>query len=252
MQVDVAFLPKDLATPETSVCIVIDALRASSSIATVFGRGVETVAVAGTIEDARRLHKDMPGSLLCGESGGLPPEGFDLGNSPVEFEHADLGGRTLVLATSNGTRALAAMDTAPAVFVGSLLNRAACAAAALSAMRTLGQVSAVTIVCSGTEFGATFSLEDTVVAGAFVAELFDVAGGAACDFTDRATAALRLWRGYQSDPKQAFLDSRHGRYLAGVGMADDLDACAQIDRYAVAPRLHVTVDGRLLLREGTT
>ncbi|MGD9893031.1 MAG: 2-phosphosulfolactate phosphatase, partial [Dehalococcoidia bacterium] len=214
MQLDVAFLPADLASPETSVCIVIDALRASSSIATVFGRGVESVAVAGTIEDARRLHGDLPGSLLCGESGGLPPDGFDFGNSPVEFAAADLRGRTLVLATSNGTRALAALDTAPVVFVGSLLNRAACTAAALAAIDAIGSVSTMTVVCSGTEFGTTFSLEDTVVAGAFVTWIMTSAAEETHELTDRATAAARLWRGYESDPKQAFLEAKHGRYLA--------------------------------------
>jgi 2-phosphosulfolactate phosphatase len=178
----------------------------------------------------------------------LPPDGFDFGNSPVEFEQIDLRGRTIVLATSNGTRALAALDTAPAVFVGSLPNRAACVTAALTTLATIDEQAALTVVCSGTEFGTTFSLEDTVVAGAYVAEILDRAGGVGCELTDRSTAALRLWRGYESDPKQAFLDSKHGRYVVEIGMADDLDACAQIDRYAVAPRLHVTVDGRLLLK----
>jgi 2-phosphosulfolactate phosphatase len=249
VRIDVAFLPRDLPNPDTSVCIVIDALRASSSIATVFGRGVAMVAVAGTIDEARLLHQDLPDSLLCGEVGGLPPDGFDLGNSPVEFEGIDLHGRTLVLATSNGTRALAALDTAPAVFVGSLLNHTACTNAALSAMATFDEIDTLTVVCSGTELGTTFSLEDTVVAGAFVAQIQATAGEGASELTDRATAALRLWHTYASDPKQAFLDATHGRYLADIGMSDDLDACAQIDRYAVAPRLRVTVDGRLLLRD---
>ena len=245
MRLDVAFLPRDLTTPETSVCIVIDALRASSTIATVFGCGVETVAVAGTIEDARLLHRDMPGSLLCGEAGGLPPEGFDHGNSPVEFKGLDLDGRALVLATSNGTRPLAALDTAPAVYVGSLLNRTACVEAARALMPG---VETLTVVCAGNERGTIFSLEDTVVAGAFVATIQDQATGPVLQFTDRATAALHLWQAYQHDPTRAFLDSTHGRYLVEIGMAADLDACARIDRYPVAPRLRVTVDGRLLLR----
>jgi 2-phosphosulfolactate phosphatase len=246
VRIDVAFLPRELAEPETSVCIVVDALRATSTIATVFGRGVAVVAVAGTVDDARLLHQDMPGSLLCGEVGGLPPAGFDHGNSPVEFESLDLNGRTLVLATSNGTRALAALDTAPVVLTGSLLNRSACVEAALAAA---ADAQTLAVVCSGTELGTAFSLEDTVVAGALVARIRDLAGDAAShELTDRAVAALALWRAYQSDPKQAFLNSTHGRYLVEIGMADDLDACAVIDRYPVAPRLRVTVDGRLLLQ----
>ena len=224
---------------------MIDALRASSTIATVFGRGVGTVAVAGTIEDARLLHRDMPGSLLCGEAGGLPPEGFDHGNSPVEFERLDLAGRSLVLATSNGTRALAALDTARAIFVGSLLNLSACARAALA---TAPGAEAITVVCAGTDLGTSFSLEDTVVAGAFVERILaDAAERRDLSLTDRATTALRLWQSYSGDPRAAFDEAEHGRLLVQIGLREDLDACAAVDRYAVAPRLKVTVDGRLLL-----
>jgi 2-phosphosulfolactate phosphatase len=247
VRLDVGFLPLDVIRPETTVCIVVDALRATSTIATVFGRGVTLVAVAGTIDDARLLHRDMPDSLLCGESGGLPPSGFDHGNSPVEFEGLDLEGRTLVLATSNGTRAFAMLDTAAAVFAGSLLNRTAAVRAALAA---LGDVQTLAVVCSGTEMGTAFSLEDTAVAGALVHQARALAGPDACELTDRAVAALRVWQTYEANPKQAFLDARHGQYLIEIGMAADLDACAQLDCYDVAPRLNVTVDGRLLLRPG--
>jgi 2-phosphosulfolactate phosphatase len=249
VRLDVAFLPRDLAEPETCVCIVIDALRATSTLATVFGRGVEAVAVAETIEDARLLHRDMPGSLLCGEEGGLPPAGFDHGNSPTEFEHLDLAGRRLVLATSNGTRALAALDTARVVFAGSLVNLSACVRAALTATAGIGTLA---VVCSGTELGRAFSLEDTVVAGAFIDCILREAPEAFTDVTDRATAAQRLWQRYADEPRAAFEEARHGRHLITIGMAEDLDACARIDRYGVAPRLQVTVDGRLLLRAEPT
>jgi 2-phosphosulfolactate phosphatase len=102
MRLDVALLPRDCIEPESCICIIVDALRATSTLAVLFGRGASLVAVAGTIEDARLLHGDMPGSLLCGEVGGLPPEGFDFGNSPAEFEETELGGRPLVLATRTG------------------------------------------------------------------------------------------------------------------------------------------------------
>src|SRR5215218_9656692 len=134
VELDVAVLPRDVIEPEGTVCIVIDALRATSTIATVLARGASRVIVAGTIDEARGLREELPDALLCGEVGGLPPKGFDHGNSPVEFEGLDLAGRTLVLATSNGTRALAALDTAPAVYVGSLLNRTACVEAARALM----------------------------------------------------------------------------------------------------------------------
>jgi 2-phosphosulfolactate phosphatase len=261
---DVAFLPADVRQPESSVCIVIDALRASSTIATLFGRGVRDVVVAGEIDEARRLHAGLPGALLCGEEGGLPPAGFDYGNSPVEFDGMNLAGRTVVMATSNGTRALAALAGARAVFVGSLLNLSACARAAAAEATGNGQratsqipaspgsdaaqaqVERITVVCAGTELGTRFSLEDTTVAGAFVERLVRDAGArpwqgekpeGGLRLTDSATAAYRLWRSYPGGARLAFGEATHGQHLVRIGMAADLDFCAQVDRYDVAPRL---------------
>jgi 2-phosphosulfolactate phosphatase len=245
VDLDVAFLPRDVIEPESSVCIVIDALRATSTVATVLARGARQVVVAGTIDEARRLRGDMPEALLCGEAGGLPPEGFDHGNSPVEFEGLDLRGRTLILATSNGTRALSGLRSARAAFTGSLLNLTACAR--LAAMVTTSQGS-LAVVCSGTERGTRFSLEDTVVAGAFVERVVLAPGGGRTVLSDGATAALRLWRSYAERPRAAFDDAVHGRALVRIGMAADLDRCAEIDRYGVVPRLRVE-NGLLTLED---
>jgi len=248
VELDVAVLPRDVIEPEGSVCIVIDALRATSTIATVLARGASRVIVAGTIDEARGLREELPDALLCGEVGGLPPNGFDHGNSPVEFEGLDLAGRTLILATSNGTRALSGLRAARAVYAGSLLNLSACARLAAAVATAHG---ALTVVCSGTELGTRFSLEDTVVAGAFVERLAGASEGGRTTLSDAATAALRLWRGYAERPRAAFDDAVHGRALVRIGMAADLDRCAEVDRYAVAPRLRVE-DGRLVLAADAT
>ena len=243
MLVDVAFLPAEVRQPESSVCIVIDARRASSTIATLFGRGVRDVVVAGEIDEARRLHAALPGALLCGEVGGLPPAGFDYGNSPVEFDQMNLAGRTVVMATSNGTRALAALAEARAVFVGSLLNLSTCVRAARAAATG---AESITVVCAGTELGTRFSLEDTTVAGAFVERLVRDGGDrpwlgeepeGGLSLTDSATAAYRLWRSYPAGARLAFGEATHGRHLVRIGMAADLDFSSHVDRYDVAPRL---------------
>jgi len=247
MQLDVAFLPADVRNVRSSVCIVIDALRATSTLATLFGHGVSEVVVAGTIDEARRIHADLPDALLCGESGGLPPEGFDYGNSPVEFETLDLAGRRVILATSNGTRALAILAGARAVFTGSLLNLTACVGTA----RALAGTDRVTVVCSGIDLGTRFSLEDAVVAGAFIEQLVALTREASSenepDLSDTAITALRLWRSYPAGARRAFEEASHGRILIGLGMSDDLDRCAELNRYHVAPRLTVTDTGLLVL-----
>jgi 2-phosphosulfolactate phosphatase len=146
MRLDVALLPALLPEPATSVCIVVDVLRASSSCVTLLDSGAPSIAVAATVDEARALQSGiMPDALLCGETGGLPPEGFDYGNSPVEFASLNLSGREVVMATSNGTRALARVASAPAVFVGCLLNRAQSCAAALAAALVAG--AGITVVC---------------------------------------------------------------------------------------------------------
>src|SRR5207247_5883456 len=85
MRIDVALLPGQEFENSGSVCIVVDVLRASSSIVTLLECGARPVVAAGNIEEARSLHQRLPSYLLCGERGGLPPVGFDYGNSPAEF-----------------------------------------------------------------------------------------------------------------------------------------------------------------------
>ena len=103
MRLDVALTPNLLADFSGRVCIVVDVLRASSTIVTMLERGAEEVLLAPTIEGARGLHQELPRYLLCGEEGGVPPPGFDYGNSPSEFSAIDLKGQRVILRTSNGT-----------------------------------------------------------------------------------------------------------------------------------------------------
>lgn len=226
------------------VCIVVDALRATSVIATLLARGASAVEVVAEVREA--LASGEAGALVCGERGGLPPPGFDYGNSPAEFSRLDLTGRRVVLCTSNGTKALLRVASAPAVFAGALINGAAVAAAALEEATARG--CGVTIVCAGTELGTALSLEDFFCAGALVAQACDAPID--MDLDDAAQAALHVYNGFSGDAQVAFSAAEHGRRLAKLGLAADLDFCAQPDRYAVAPRAE-WVGGRMLLRAPT-
>lgn len=247
MRIDVALLPALYEHPEQSVCIVVDELRATSTIATMFARGLEEIAVTASVEEARALKAEMPEWLLCGEVGGLPPEGFDHGNSPVEFSTMNLHGQRAIMATSNGTRALVRAAEAPFGLAGSLLNRTTVARAAVEAASRLG--IGITLVCAGTELGRAFSLEDTVACGAIVEAIVAGYPGSLDDLTltDSAMAAYRVWRSYVS-PRLALGEAQHGRLLAHLGLAADLDFCAQDDLYTVAPLLERNADGLLRLR----
>src|SRR5204862_138036 len=109
--------------------LVIDVLRASTSIITALANGAAAVVPVERVEEARARKATLdPGTLLAGERHGDPPEGFDLGNSPREFTPARVCGRTIVLTTSNGTRALLAARPAAAVGVAGFVNATAAAA----------------------------------------------------------------------------------------------------------------------------
>jgi 2-phosphosulfolactate phosphatase len=250
VRIDVALLPALLDRVAGSVCVVVDALRATSTIVTLLARGAEEVAVAATVEEARALRAGpMRDRLLCGEVGGLPPEGFDYGNSPAEFSGLDLRGRRVLLATSNGTRALIRAAEAPVVFAGSLLNAGATARAATAAARRQGLD--IVFLCAGTELGRAFSLEDAGVCGALVEAVvrdgLGLGGREEARLTDGAAAAYRVWRSYPG-ARLLFGEASHGQALARLGLAADLDFCARRDLYDVVPRLVPAAEGAPALR----
>ncbi len=244
MRIDVDLLPGHRSDESRSVCVVVDVLRASSSIVTLIDRGAACVVAAADIEQARHLHERLPGYLLCGEKNGLPPPGFDYGNSPAEFSRLDLSGRPVLLATSNGTCLLAALADMPAVFVGALLNRTAAARAAVEMARE--ERLNITIACSAAYGGSTFVLEDALGAGAIV----DAALGFpdapqpldAARFTrDAFTVAAR-------DLPAAVASSYHARELIEGGLGEDVEYSAQLDVSQVVPVLERAEDRLLVLR----
>lgn len=231
MILDVCFTPVPPARPDRTVCLVIDVLRATSSLATMFARGIEGVLVAETVEEARRLAEADPGVLLCGEERCLPPEGFDYGNSPGEFDGLGLRSKRAIMATTNGTRALAMAAGCRAVYAASMLNVSAAARAAIEAAAP--ERLDIVALCAGT--GGRFALEDAFCAGAVV----DVIERAASDIelADGAKAALRLYRSYDGSTLDALGDASHARLLESIGLGEDVTFCAQRDAFDVTPRL---------------
>jgi len=243
MQIDVALLPGQRFDPARSVCVVVDVLRASSSIVTLLERGAESVVAAGDIEQARKLAERLPGYVLCGEKDGLPPEGFAYGNSPSEFSRLDFAGKSVILATSNGTRILAALAEAPALLVGSLLNRTAVANAAVSIAAERGLDIAV--VCSAAYGGATFVLEDALGAGAIA--------DAALRLPEppRALDAARFARDAfvaAGDTGAAVASAYHAADLVKMGLGEDVAYCGRLDVSSVAPVVNRGEDGVLLIK----
>jgi 2-phosphosulfolactate phosphatase len=241
LQIDVAILPGQRFDPQRSVCVVVDVLRASSSIVTLLERGATRVVAARDTTEARDLHRRLPDYLLCGEEHGLPPKGFDYGNSPSEFSRLDLDGKPVILATSNGTRILAALSEAPALLVGCLLNRSAAATAAVTIAQERGLDIAV--VCSAAYAGSTFVLEDALGAGAIVDAALRLAGPP--DPHDAARFARDAFQVASRDLPAAVASAYHARELAEAGLGEDVAYCSRLDTSTVAPIVERGEDGVL-------
>lgn len=244
IRIDVALLPGQAFNPAENVCVIVDVLRASSSIVTLLERGCESVVAARDTTQARELHESLPGHLLCGEEGGLPPSGFDYGNSPSEFSRLDLSGTHAILATSNGTRVLAtAAADAPVVMVGCLLNRAAAALTAVAIARERGL--GVVIVSSAAHGGGKFVLEDALGAGAIAEAALNLPD---TDGADAARFAANAFQVAANDIEAAVRSAYHSRELIDEGLGDDVAYCARLDVSNVAPILDRGEDGLLQLR----
>jgi 2-phosphosulfolactate phosphatase len=211
--------------------LVVDVLRASTTIITALGNGCEAVVPVRDPDDARRRAgaRDV---LLAGERRGEPIPGFDLGNSPVEVTGERVRGKTVVFTTSNGTRALLAARGARAIGVAALVNLSA---AADWARRGGGDV---VIVCAGER--GTRSLEDLVCAGLLAERLAGGIPGAV--LTDAASEAVALARRYGAEVGRLREDSSWARHLASSGRAHDVAACLVLDTTALVPVMVGGVD----------
>jgi 2-phosphosulfolactate phosphatase len=212
MGVNVVFTP-DGAAP-AGVGIVVDVLRATSTIAQALASGYERVLCCAEIAEALALRAELPDSLLGGERKAIRVEGFDVGASPREF--LEPRARTLILSTTNGTRAI--LETArhcERVLLGSLLN--------LSAVAGAAEGDDVVVVCAGFQGG--FALDDAYCAGRIVALLQG-------ERTHAATATELLAHAFSSA-----LDGLNARTYGPPGLEDDIAYCAQEDLLAAVPEL---------------
>jgi 2-phosphosulfolactate phosphatase len=214
MRVHVAFTPDEVAS--APVGIVVDVLRATSTMAQALAAGYERVLCAAEIEEARKLRVELEDSVVGGERNAVRIEGFDVGASPREFLEPRAG--TLILSTTNGTRTiLAAAARCDEVLLGSLLNLGAVARAAAER----GQD--VAILCAG--FQGAFALDDAYCAGRIVQRLD-------ADRSDAAIAAELVAGSFPSA-----LEALNARTYGPPGLEEDIVFCSREDVLDVVPRL---------------
>lgn len=210
------------------VVVVVDVLRASSSIIVALAQGAEGIIPVKTVREAREICKKHPSFVLAGERRGIQPPGFDYGNSPVAFSRVNLDVKCLVLTTTSGTMAIAQAKGAKHVLIGAFLNARSVAESAFRMAAEEG--CGITLALSGKRGG--FSLEDFLGAGAIV----DYFPGDIVP-SDAAQAAFLAYR----EAKDSLLDvvkrGSHGKYLASIGFEEDIDLCTQLSKYSIVPYL---------------
>ena len=218
VRVHVAFTPAEAAEAPTG--LVVDVLRATSTIAQALGSGYGRVLCCAEVEEARTLRDAEGSGVLAGERLCVRIPGFDRGNSPREF--TDGNGETVILSTTNGTRAIvAAAARCERVYAACLLNLDAAVAAARANRED------VAIFCAGVE--GELALDDAYAAGRLVEAL-------GSDGTDAAAAAARIARSFDS-AYGGLAASRSARNLFDVALDDDVAWCARESVLDVVPRL---------------
>lgn len=219
MRVAVQLLPGREPVPPDSTAVVIDVIRATTSLTVAFANGAARVIPAATLDAARDLAAHIPGALLCGERQGRIVPGFDLGNSPPEYTRERVGGRTLVFASTNGAPALVHAAPARERLLASFVNVSA-------VVGRLERAARVTLVCSG-QVGR-FAIEDTACAGWIARALRD--RGARLE-GDAAALAAQLAPASAEDVHALVQGGIGGRDLRRLGgeFARDVEFCAALD-----------------------
>ncbi len=214
-----------------SVCIIIDLLRASTTITHALAAGADRVLPCLEPAEALALRDRLGGdALLGGERGGLRIEGFDLGNAPAEYTPDRVSGRTVIFTTTNGTRAALHARPAAAILVGCLAN--------LSALveYLAGRPEPIHLIAAGTR--GVITMEDCLCAG-LIAHRLTAAGHPLGD-DDPVRIAIELAQRTGEDPGRILATlraSRGGRNLARLGFDADIEACARIDTHSTVPAL---------------
>jgi 2-phosphosulfolactate phosphatase len=227
MKVDVVFLPSALKPDHMNgkAVAVFDVLRATTSMTAAVSNGIREIRVFGDLESAAAAGAACPDPhLICGERHAVKPPGFDLGNSPEAFLSERVGGKVLLMSTTNGTRAIIAAKSAPTVFVAALVNAGAAADALISTGLD------VTLLCSGTE--GEVSLEDILGAGAVI-EALGNQGAEVQLISDSAQVADFTFQSRRGDLADALLGSRGGRNVVRAGLTKDIAFCARLDSLSV-------------------
>jgi 2-phosphosulfolactate phosphatase len=215
-----------------AVAVVVDALRSSATLAAMLTAGASEIVVCADVSAARAAAAELGDALLAGEEDNTTPDGFDLGNSPVEAANADLGGRRVVFTSSNGAPIIVAAHGAARILVGGPTNSTLTERAADEALAGGLEVIIIPAMDRGRD------CDEDLASAVLLAE---VIGPAIAPEQEELAA---LWRGRIADAglERLFRESEHGRLLSSLGFDEDLSAAASPDLYPALPEAHTITE----------
>lgn len=230
MKIDV-LLTAENACPDQvhgKTAVVIDILRATSTIVTALANGCHSILPVASPETALSLAEisDQNNLLLGGERKGLPPQGFHLGNSPREYTKTVVRNKKIIFTTTNGTKAIKKASTAREIILASILNMQA------AATRVQEKAHHLVIICAGTR--GKFALEDTIAAGLLISTILKKNPGTV--LSDIAKTAYHFYLNYHNSILYPLQNSINGRRLIKMGLTKDVLFCAQENKFNIVPQ----------------
>lgn len=231
----VLFEPQEL---QGGIAVILDVLRASTTIVHALANGAKCVVPCGEVEDSSRIVESLPSgtTLRGGEREGLLIDGFDLDNNPFAYSADVVRGKTIVFTTSNGTRALLRSMQADRIVIGSFVNLQAIVDVLASDPRP------VHLVCAGTK--GKITVEDCLCAGAIANRLLTATGANESEWTDdQLRLALDLYRQEAATPetfRQAMRSGYGGRNCMRLGFETQIDRAGTMDLFAIVPEYDTT------------
>lgn len=214
--------------------VVIDVLRASTTVITALNNGAREIIPVNTIESAVKVSGNLFGDVVLrgGERNGKMIEGFNLGNSPFEYTAEAVKGKSIIFYTTNGAPAMWKARYAKNLLIAGFVN----VSAVINKIKEIKED--VYILCAGKQ--TQFCIEDAVCAGMITKLLIDDEE-TEIDINDSAVAAVALFKNFSKNLLKMMRSSDHGKYLTEIGFEKDIEFCTAIDSFDVVPELSANV-----------
>ncbi len=228
MKADIIFTADDVSQEKVQgkICVVIDVLRATSVMITALSNGAEKIFPFKDIETIQERCRNLKNIIKCGERNALKIEGFDLGNSPLEFTREKVAGKDIYMSTTNGTKAIENCIGAEKILICSFLNLSSVVKKLIKYKRD------VNIICAGTD--GKFSLDDALCAGMIIKKLSE---NTDLKIDDTALALVRI-ADSGKNIKDILIGSLHYSRLLALGFEKDTEHIFSVDKYSVVPEYH--------------